>query len=88
MKISILGAGNSGCTIAADLTLKGHEVTLIKTSKAMHNDNYKFMTQNNNELTVWEDGNTIKVNLNQVTDDLIKNRRSRNSNDIYSDQLS
>lgn len=72
MKISILGAGNSGCTIAADLTLKGHEVTLIKTSKAMHNDNYKFMTQNNNELTVWEDGNTIKVNLNQVTDDLSK----------------
>ena len=54
------------------MTLKGHEVTLIKTSKAMHDDNYKFMTQNNNELTVWEDGNTIKVNLNQVTDDLPK----------------
>ena len=31
MKIAILGAGNAGCAVAADLTLKGHEVTLIKT---------------------------------------------------------
>lgn len=30
MKISVLGAGNAGCAVAADLTLKGHEVTLIK----------------------------------------------------------
>ena len=29
MKITILGAGNMGCANAADLTLKGHEVTQI-----------------------------------------------------------
>ena len=31
MKISILGAGNAGSAVAADLSMKGHEVTLIKT---------------------------------------------------------
>ena len=35
MKITILGAGNMGCANAADLTLKGHEVTLVKTSHSM-----------------------------------------------------
>ena len=30
MKITIVGAGNGGSAIAADLTLKGHEVTLLK----------------------------------------------------------
>ena len=30
MKIAILGAGNAGCAISADLTMHGHEVTLIK----------------------------------------------------------
>ena len=43
MKIAILGAGNAGCAVAADLTLKGHEVTLIKTSLAMNYDNFEYM---------------------------------------------
>ena len=41
MNITILGAGNAGCTIAADLSLKGHMVTLCKTSNMLHNF-YKF----------------------------------------------
>lgn len=72
MKISILGAGNSGCAIAADLTLKGHDVTLIKTSKSMHNDNFEFMINNNNELTIWENDETKKARISKVTDDLSK----------------
>lgn len=31
MKVAILGAGNSGCLLAADYAGRGHEVTLIKT---------------------------------------------------------
>ena len=43
MKIAILGAGNGGCAVAADLSLREHEVTLIKTSNAMHNENFNIL---------------------------------------------
>lgn len=43
-----------GCAVAADLTLKGNCVTLIKTSKAVHNDNYRYMKEHQNELVLWE----------------------------------
>lgn len=43
MKIAILGAGNGGCGVAADLSLRGHDVTLIKTSNAMHNENFNYL---------------------------------------------
>ena len=39
MNIAILGAGNSGCALAADYAARGHEVTLIKTSHSLHDDN-------------------------------------------------
>ena len=29
MNIAVLGAGNSGCALAADYAARGHEVTLI-----------------------------------------------------------
>lgn len=34
MNIAILGAGNSGCALAADYAARGHEVTLIKIGRA------------------------------------------------------
>ena len=40
MKIAVLGAGNSGCALAADYAFRGHEVTLIKTSHALHDENF------------------------------------------------
>ena len=43
MKIALLGAGNAGSAVAGDLTLKGHEVTLIKTSHALHDDNFDYL---------------------------------------------
>ena len=40
MNIAILGAGNSGCALAGDYAARGHEVTLIKTSHSLHDDNF------------------------------------------------
>lgn len=70
MKISILGAGNAGCAVAADLTLKGHEVTLIKTSHAMHDENFNYLVENNGKMTLNEFGEIKTANISKVTRDL------------------
>lgn len=70
MKISILGAGNAGCAIAADLTLKGHEVTLIKTSHAMHDDNFDYLVKNNGRMTLNEFGKISTAEIYKVTRDI------------------
>lgn len=69
MKIVILGAGNAGCAVAADLTLKGHQVTLIKTSHAMHDDNFDFLVQNNGKMTLDEFGVIKTAQIHKVTRD-------------------
>ena len=69
MKIAILGAGNAGCAVAADLTIKGHEVTLIKTSHALHDDNFDYLVQNEGAMTLDEFGKVTTVNINCVTRD-------------------
>jgi len=70
MKIAMVGAGNAGCAVAADLTLKGHEVTLIKTSHAMHDDNFNYLLDNNGEMTLNEFGEIKTANIAKLTRDL------------------
>ncbi len=70
MKICVLGTGNAGCAAAVDLTLKGHEVTLVKTSSSMHNENYAYMLENENELTLWENGEERKGKIHEVTNEV------------------
>lgn len=70
MKVAILGAGNAGCAVAADLTRKGHSVTLIKTSHSMHDDNFDFLTANNGQMTLNEFGEITTVNIERVTRDV------------------
>ena len=62
MKIAVLGAGNAGCAVAGDLTLKGHEVTLIKSSRSVHDDNFEYLCQNG--------GQTRTAHISKVTTDL------------------
>lgn len=70
MKVAILGAGNAGCAVAADLTLKGHEVTLIKTSHAMHDDNFEYLKSNNGKMVLDEFGRQSAANIHKVTRDI------------------
>lgn len=70
MKISILGAGNAGCATAADLSLKGHEVTLIKTSHAMHDDNFTYLQEHHGEMTLNEFGVIKTAKIHNVTRDV------------------
>lgn len=70
MKIAMVGAGNAGCAVAADLTLKGHEVTLIKTSHAMHDDNFNYLVEHNGKMTLNEFGGVKTASIHKVCRDL------------------
>ncbi len=70
MKIAMLGAGNAGCAVAADLTMHGHEVTLIKTSHAAHDDNFNFLLENEGKMTLNEFGEIKSANIHKVTRDV------------------
>lgn len=45
MNITVIGTGNVGCTLSADLTRKGHRVSLVKTSSLI-NKNFDFIERN------------------------------------------
>lgn len=70
MKIAMLGAGNAGCAVAADLTMKGHEVTLIKTSHAMHDDNFEYLLKNDGKMTLNEFGEIKTANIHRMSRDI------------------
>lgn len=70
MNISILGAGNGGTGVAAELSLQGHDVTLIKTSNAMHDTNFNFLLENDGSVQLVEDGLTRTTKIKHVTRDL------------------
>lgn len=66
----MLGAGNGGCAVAADMSLKGHNVTLIKTSDSLHNKNFEYLKKNNGKISLVEDNTIKKTFIKTVTTDL------------------
>ena len=56
MNIAILGAGNSGCALAADYAARGHDVTLIKTSHSLHDDNFSHLCTTGGRMRIHEFG--------------------------------
>ncbi|MGI6240287.1 MAG: 2-dehydropantoate 2-reductase N-terminal domain-containing protein, partial [Christensenellales bacterium] len=69
MRICVLGAGNSGTAVAAELSLRGHAVTLIKTSRAMHDANFEHLTASGGEVTLIEKGKETRARIAHVTRD-------------------
>ena len=70
MKLSVLGAGNGGTAVAAELSLRGHEVTLIKTSNAMHDQNFNFLLENGGTVNLIEEGKTVTTRIKHLTREL------------------
>lgn len=69
MKIAILGTGNTGMASAIDLTLKGHQVTLIKTSSNNLGPRLTELKENGNRAVLHENGEK-EATIHQVTADL------------------
>ena len=66
MNITIVGTGNGGTTIGADLALKGHRVTLLKTSDRLHNENFQALQQTR-KVTIDENGEAKTARFADVT---------------------
>lgn len=71
MNITIIGVGNAGSTIAADLSLKGHNITLLKTSNKLHSEHFKYV-EKNNYIVLDELGREKKATILCVTTDFEK----------------
>ena len=70
MKISVLGAGNGGTAVAAELSLRGHEVALIKTSHAMHDQNFNYLLEHDGVVRLTENGKTKTAKIKHITREL------------------
>lgn len=70
MKIAVIGAGNTGTALAASLSLRAHEVTLIKTSQALHEDSFSYLSANGGRVTLEEADTQALAVIPRVTRDL------------------
>lgn len=69
MNITIAGIGNAGTTIGADLSHKGHRVTLLKTSNKLHNDNYNYLKEHK-KIKVQDLDYSYSTAIAEVTEDV------------------
>ena len=74
MNIAILGAGNSGCALAADYAARGHEVTLIKTSHSLHDDNFSYLCATGGRMRIHEFGTDTDCVIAEAESNFIDGR--------------
>lgn len=69
MKVCVVGAGNAGSAYACKLSLEGHNVTLLKTSDAIHEEHFE-ATRSRCGMTMRDvDGSEVFVPLEKATRD-------------------
>lgn len=66
MRVSVIGSGNVGVAISADLSLSGHDVTLIKTSD-IRSEAFDRILANSNRVYIKENGSYISTRINNVS---------------------
>ena len=70
MNICIIGTGNAGTTVGADLSLKGHRVTLLKTSTALHNEHFEYVQKSQSVQVEGLNGERRNAHYHKVTREL------------------
>ena len=76
MKISVIGAGNVGMAIAADMSINGNEVSLLKSS-SIHSESFIRLLANDNRLCLKEKGKYTEAKIKKVTTSLEEVKKSR-----------
>lgn len=71
MKIAVIGTGNVGVAFAADLSIKGHEVTLLKTS-SYKSDAFDRLIKNGKRVFLKEKSTYTETAIKEVSKDLSK----------------
>lgn len=71
MKVTIIGAGNVGVAFAADLSIKGHDVTLLKTS-SHKSESFDRLIHNGRRVYLKEKGVYTETTIKEVSKDLSK----------------
>lgn len=66
MKVAVLGCGNVGIAIAADLSIRKHDVSLIKTSGS-HNKSYELLLNNHKRVYLKEEGRYTQTIISEVS---------------------
>jgi len=69
MKVAVIGTGNVGVAIAADLSIQGHEVSLVKSSQKK-SESYERLLNNRNHVWLKENGKYTDTQIAVVTKDL------------------
>lgn len=69
MKVAVIGTGNVGVAISTDLSINGHDVSLIKTSERK-SEIYNRLLQNDNRVYLKENNIYTETKIKRVSKDL------------------